>query len=66
MHCFWKRSRTAEVVAALEALKVEFPKSRRYISDMVLYAEIGRDRKRLTMEYVEDARRLCEEFAAWG
>lgn len=47
-----------DVIAELETLKSEFPAKIEcsYINDMILYARVGRDRKKLGPEWVESAR----------
>jgi len=55
-----KRDCPREVIDGLVLLTQEFPARASYVSDMLMYATIGRDRATLTMSYVEDTRRECE------
>jgi hypothetical protein len=51
-----------EVIDGLEGLLAEFPARASYISNMLMYAEIGKDRASLNMGYVDSVRQECEEM----
>lgn len=61
---FPRRSSLPQVVASLEALYEEFPDQFSFISDGLLYARVGRDRRKLTMAYVDTVRADCVRFRA--
>ena len=52
------------VLSGLHALALEFPKCRPYILDMQLYAMVGKDRRKLGLDYVARAKEHCEQQEA--
>lgn len=54
------RKQDPRVIPALGALREEFPACGRLIGDMKLYALIGKDRRKLGMDYVERTRAMCK------
>lgn len=56
------RRQDPDVIPGLEALIREFPLQHGFIRSMILYAEIGRDRRKLRMDYVQRTREQCLEF----
>lgn len=57
-----KAKRREKIVSDLLDLQREFPDQQRLISDMIMYAEIGKDRNKLEYPgYVEKVRGMCEE-----
>lgn len=60
----FRRSAPHEVIDGLMALQaeqsIESP-SWKCVDDMLLYAMIGRDRRKLTMEYVDRTRKMIRE-----
>lgn len=57
-----RKMRTDDLVRALYALRREFPEQRETIVSAVMYAEIGRDRRKLGTEYVESTRQRCKDM----
>lgn len=50
------------VIPGLNELRREFPAQMSYIDDMILYAEVGRDRRKLGLDWVDRVRVSCEKF----
>lgn len=52
-----------EVILGLGELMMEYSHlGCSFMSDMMMYAEIGKDRAKLTMDYVEETRKQCENM----
>ena len=62
-----KEERRQAIIAELQQMKRDFsdPIDRGFIHDMILYAEVGRDRMNLGDDYVAGIRQQLIKMAAW-
>jgi hypothetical protein len=51
----------ALVILGLEALRREFPTAHMEVQNALIYAYFGKDRRQLTMDWVDKARAACIE-----